>query len=224
MLLALAVNCHLQEIDNNNGDLTCIQQKKKNPFKTNRFYWPIRIMSLKSDLTSDTITDTSELLSISTQILSIIKTENYKKLASFIHPQLGIRFVPYTYIDTTESIVLTSKEFTRIIVQNKRIDWKSNWDPDMELELLTVKEFFKKFVYDADFLKAPVISINKFHNPATDLNNIEEIYPNCDVVECYFPGFDEKLDGMDFKILRLVFGTYKKDHFLVAIVHSEWTP
>ena len=168
-------------------------------------------------------TDTILLFKIATEILKTIKKRDYTKLASFVHPKYGILFSPYAYIDTSRSRVLSPTRLIQIAKQNKRINWHSSWS-DSGNEFLTISQYFKKYVYDADFLNAPVKSVNKFHSHGTDLNNINEVYPKCDVVEFYFSGFEEKYGGMDFRGLRLVFGLYNKKLYLIAIVHDEWTP
>jgi len=167
-------------------------------------------------------TGTTILLKISTEILKAIKKRDYYKLVSFIHPKYGVRFSPYAYIDTSGSRVLFSESLVKISKQHKPINWYSSWEG--EPEFLTVDQYFNKYVYDVDFLNAPVKSINKFHSQGTDLNNISEVYPKCDVVEFYFPGFEKKYEGIDFRGLRLVFKLYNKTPYLVAIVHDQWTP
>jgi hypothetical protein len=169
--------------------------------------------------------DTALLMSVSTEILKHIKARNYKKLALFIHPQHGLRFSPYAGIDTTDSQILSSKQLIQIAKQNKQLNWGSDWDDEADKpKLLTIDQYFKRFVYDVDFLNAELKSINKYHSQGTDLNNINEIYPDCNVVEFFFHGFEKKYEGMDFRALRLVFKTENNKPYLVAIVHDEWTP
>lgn len=169
-------------------------------------------------------TDTALLINVSLKILDAVKKRNYDTLASFIHPEYGVLFSPYAYIDTTDSQVLLPDRLIQISKQMDKINWGSAWDQGMEPELLTIDEYFSKHVYDVDFLNAPVVSINEFKSRGTDLNNIKDIFPECNVVEFFFPGFEEKNEGMDFRGLRLIFQFYNNRPCLVAIVHDEWTP
>ena len=89
---------------------------------------------------------------------------------------------------------------------------------------MTVDGYFKKFVYDVDFLNVELKSINQYHSQGTDLNNINETYPICDVVEFFFSGFDEKYEGHGFRALHLVYKMKNNRPYLVGIVHDEWTP
>jgi hypothetical protein len=168
-------------------------------------------------------TDTALLLKTSEEILKAIKKRDYNKFASYIHPEYGVLFSPYAYIDTIDYQVLSAEQLVKLSKQKKKINWNSSWDSE-EPEMFTIDEYFKKYVYDVDFLKAKIKSINNFHSRGTDLNNIEDVYPDCDIVEFYFPGFEEKYGGTDFRGLRLVFKYYNDKPFLIAIVHDEWTP
>jgi hypothetical protein len=44
------------------------------------------------------------------------------------------------------------------------------------------------------------------------------------MVEFFFPGFEKKYDGLDFRALRLVFRIENKNPYLVGVVHDQWTP
>ena len=166
--------------------------------------------------------DSTLLFRKATEILSAVKKGNYQSFAGFIHPQLGTRFSPYAYIDTVKDKKLLANEFIALEKQNKKINWNSAFSEDTEL--LNVKEYFAKFVYDVDFINAELKSLNKFHSQGTDLNNIQDVYPQNNIVEFFFPGFDKKYDGMDFRGLRLVFKMQDKIPYLVGVVHDKWTP
>ncbi len=176
----------------------------------------------KNDTAIDRQIDTLLLLNVSKEILKHIKSRNYKKFALFIHSQDHLRFSPYANIDTIKDQVLSAEQLLLLAKQNRKINWNSTWET--EPELLTVDGYFKKFVYDVDFLNAELKSINQYHSQGTDLNNINETYLICDVVEFFFSGFDEKYEGHDFRTLRLVYKTKNNKPYLVGIVHDEWTP
>ncbi|MEP7374793.1 MAG: hypothetical protein ABI675_15460 [Chitinophagaceae bacterium] len=175
----------------------------------------------KKDTVINKKVDTALLMNTSEKILGFIKNRNYVKFALFIHPQEYVRFSPYAYVDTVNNKVLSAGHFLQLAKQNKKIDWNSAFEGT---EFLTVDEYFKKFVYDVDFINAELKSINAYHSQGTDLNNIKEVYSGYDVVEFFFPGFEKKYEGLDFRALRLVYKTEKNKIFLVAIVHDKWTP
>lgn len=168
--------------------------------------------------------DTALFILVSEEIIRAIKTKNYKRFASFIHPQTGVRFSPYAYIDIVNDKVLSSDQFLQLLNQNKQINWNSSFESETNPEYLTVKEYFEKFVYDVDFLNADLKSINQYHSQGTDLNNIAEVYTEHTVVEFLFPGFEKKYEGLDFRALRLVFKVQNNKPQLTGIIHDQWTP
>ncbi len=166
----------------------------------------------------------SLVLPLTAQVLTLISQKDYSKLASFIHPVQGIRFSPYSYVDTTADIKLTAAEFLKQVSNKKQA--KLNWgyyDGSGEPITLTINDYFKKFVYDADFLHAENTSLNKMLGQGNSLNNLQAIYPNCIFTESYFKGFDKQYDGMDWRSLKLVYKKEGDKLYLVAIIHDQWT-
>jgi len=170
------------------------------------------------------IINDSMALPLSNEILTAVKNKNYEKFTSFIDSTEGIRFSPYEYIDTANDKTFTVQQFLNYAIDKKNV--KFTWgvyDGSGEKIILTVDEYFKKFVYDADFLNAPQINLNKTVSAGNSLNNIDSVYKNCVYVEFYFPRFDKKYEGMDWRSLKLVFKKAGNKLNLVAIIHDQWT-
>jgi len=170
------------------------------------------------------IINDSMALPLSKEILTAVKNKDYEKFASFIDSIEGIRFSSYGYIDTTRDKTFTIQHFLNYSTDEKNV--KFTWgvyDGSSEKIILTVDEYFKKFVYDVDFLNAPHINLNKTMSAGNSFNNIDSIYKNCVYVEFYFPGFDKKYEGMDWRSLKLVFKKAGNKLNLVAIIHDQWT-
>ncbi|WP_276500896.1 hypothetical protein [Terrimonas pollutisoli] len=164
----------------------------------------------------------SLLLQLSKNILATIKTKDLSKMSSYVHPGLGIRFSPYAFVDTIHQQHLLPQQLTTFNQQKKVLVWGSH-DGSGEPIKLSIHKYFDEFVYDADFINAPHQAVNKVLASGNSLNNLKVIYPNADFTEFYFPGFDPKYDGMDWKTLRLVFQTENNKAWLIAIIHDEWT-
>ncbi|MFP3354960.1 hypothetical protein R0K04_26795, partial [Pseudoalteromonas sp. SIMBA_153] len=64
--------------------------------------------------------------------------------------------------------------------------------------------------------------VNEFKNNGNSINNLKQIYQTSDVVEFNYKGTDE-YDGMDWRVLRLVFDEYQGKRYLVAIINDQWT-
>ncbi|NJD02611.1 MAG: hypothetical protein FIA99_08460 [Ruminiclostridium sp.] len=84
-------------------------------------------------------------------------------------------------------------------------------------------EYYKKFVYNADFLEAPQIVFNQPVQRGNSLVNLKEAYPDALSVEYHIPGIDPQYNGMDWKSLILMWEQKDGNWYLVGIIHSEWT-
>lgn len=164
----------------------------------------------------------SIILETTKQVLTAIKNNDFAKLVTYIHPVSGVRFSPYAYIDTTIDINLKRENFLDVVSKKDVLIW-GNYDGSGDTIRLTVDHYFKKFVYDHDFLNAEKTSLNKITGRGNSTNNLEDVYAGCAYTESYFSGFDKKFDGMDWASLRLVYKKYDNRYFLVGIVHDQWT-
>lgn len=170
---------------------------------------------------SITRADTS-LLDTSRIILSLLKNQDVEKLSSYISPSLKLRFSPYAFIDTTDSRAFTPYELKMAFQKSTTFIWGS-YDGSGDPIKMNIKDYWKKFVYNKDYLQAPERAVNNFVKTGNSLNNLKEIYPAAFFTEFYFPGFEKKYDGMDWQTLRLVFQQENGKPYLIAIVHDQWT-
>jgi hypothetical protein len=164
----------------------------------------------------------SIILSISKELLEIFKNKDYSELTRYIHPEMGVRFSPYAYIDTTSDQTFTNSTYNSAVKSTKKRIWGS-FDGTGEPIRMKFKEYFKRFVYDVDFLNAEKTTLNTKSSHGSDLDNLNDIYPGSIYTESYFSGFDEKYGGMDWRALRLVYKEYEGKYYLVGIIHDEWT-
>ncbi len=163
-----------------------------------------------------------QLLDLSSRILKSIKERDYAGLSKFIHPTSGVRFSLYGHIDTVSAQVISAGKLKKLGNNEQKITWGLMDGTGQPVDL-SIDGYFKRFVYDADFLNAEKKAVNTFLESGNSLNNLKEVYPGCDFTEFYFSGFDPKYSGMDWRTLRLVFKKYKDKNYLVGIVHDEWT-
>lgn len=164
----------------------------------------------------------SIILDLTKEVLTSIKNNDFKKLAEFIHPTIGIRFSPYAYIDTANNTKFTHDKFLGEINQSNKFNWGS-YDGEGDKIFLTINEYFLKFVYSADYVNAEKRSVNKMIGGGNSLNNLKTIYKGCDFSESYFSGFDKKFGGMDWRCVRLVFKKYNDKYYLIGVVNDQWT-
>ena len=166
--------------------------------------------------------DSASLVKLSTEILMAAKARDYEKLARYIHPEKGVRFSPFSYIDTTNNKKVSGEQLIKLAKEKKKIDWGSGY---AEPERLTADQYFAQCVYNEDYLTAGHISVNKINRGGTaEAINVNEVYPGRDIVEFFFPGKDKAAEGMDWTAVRLVFEMKDNTPYLVGIVFDHWTP
>lgn len=162
------------------------------------------------------------LVNLSKDILKTIKARDYKALAVYIHPQLGVRFSPYSFIDTENDRKLSAKQLMNTKQLKKKYTW-GEYDGSGEPIKMTVPEYFGRFIYDADFLTKGKVSVNEAVQRGNTANNIKEAYPGCVFTEFMIPGLDPRYEGIDWRALSLVYKKENDKFYLIGIIHSEHT-
>ncbi|WP_078380511.1 hypothetical protein [Sutcliffiella halmapala] len=155
-------------------------------------------------------------------IVSLLSTKDFAELETLVHPEKGVRFTPYGYVNAEEDQVFSSKEVVDLWENDRSFLW-GYYDGTGDPIELTFQEYYSRFVYDADYVNAKERSINQRLGQGNSLDNSKDIYPEGTVIEFHFPGFDEKYEGMDWKSLRLVLERDGDKWFLVGIIHDQWT-
>lgn len=155
------------------------------------------------------------------ETIKILKEYDLKALAQRVHPEKGLRFTPYAFVDGDQDLVFTAQEIQQA-GSGKKYIWGS-YDGSGEPIELTFEEYFKKFVYDADFAQAKEIGYNETLGKGNSLDNSKEFYEDSYIVEYYFPEIDPQYQGLDWRSLRLVFEKSGDNWYLTGIIHDQWT-
>ncbi|MBI3019616.1 MAG: hypothetical protein HYY61_06990 [Deltaproteobacteria bacterium] len=162
------------------------------------------------------------LKNIAQKTILAIQNKDFDTLSKLVHPDKGVRFSPYTYVEIEKDIVFTIDQIKNFFQDTQKYVW-GEYDGSGEPMEFTPSEYYKRFIYDQDFAKAKEIEINKVIGQGNTTNTISKVYPEASFVEYHFPGFDPKYSGMDWRSLRLVFEQKNGQWFLIGIVHDEWT-
>jgi hypothetical protein len=168
------------------------------------------------------VNDDSLVVAMKKQVLTALKNKDFNTFATYVHPTLGVRFSPYAFVDTASDLTFQANDLLSKISLKKKIHWGPYSAGEEEI-MMTVEQYFARFIYNADFLNAEKSSLNEMIGGGTTTNNLVETYKNCPFTESYFSGFEKKFDGMDWCSLRLVFKKHEGKYYLVGIVHDEWT-
>jgi hypothetical protein len=172
---------------------------------------------------NETEFDISDLEERQEQTIEILRNGDIDKLYSVVHPENGLRFSPYPYIDKKRDRSFTSTELENISGDNKVYTWGVQ-DGSGDAIKMTFTEYYQNYIYNHDFAEAPEIDKNDTIGSGNMVNNLQSVYPESEYIEYHFPGFEEEFDGMDWQSLRLIYEQDPEENwYLVGIVHAEWT-
>lgn len=155
------------------------------------------------------------------EVLVAFKNGDYSKLSSYVHPDKGVRFSPYSHVDPTHDKTFTASQIKGMAGNTTVYEWGS-YDGSGEPIKLNFADYVKKFVYDKDFLTAKQVSFNYPIGKGNTLNNAAEKYPDATIIEYHFPG-TAQYDGMDWRSLKLAFEKKDGVWYLVGVIHDQWT-
>lgn len=160
-----------------------------------------------------------------TTVMRALSRKDMNQLAAWVHPEKGLQFSPYGYIDPKKDLVFTRAEVEGLMEDGTKRVWRA-FPGSGELIEMTFADYYDRFVYDADFLEDAEIAVNKGLGQGTMINNLNQVYPEdqYDFVEYHIAGIDPSVEGMDWRSLRLVFEKIGEDRALVGIIHDQWTP
>ena len=155
------------------------------------------------------------------QVLTFLKDQNFEELVKYFSNS-GVLFSPYGNIDVKTGKKLDPDDFMESIHKNWMLTW-GNYDGSGEPIKLSVKNYLKKFVYNADYLNAEAIGYDETIKEGNTRINLKEVYPDKHFIDYHFSGFDQKKEGMDWTSLKLVFEKQDGQYFLIAVIHDQWT-
>jgi hypothetical protein len=165
---------------------------------------------------------------LAAQAILAIRDHNLAKLAGLIHPVKGVTFSPYAYVRPLqgapgEADLVFSRSQLESLWSDPTVYVWGTFDGSGEPIELSFREYYERFIYDADFAQPDVIGYDVVVGQGNTISNIATVYPNAVLVEYHFEGFDPEYAGMDWRSLRLVIEEYEGSWYLLGIVHDEWT-
>lgn len=166
---------------------------------------------------------TKEMVSYkASQVIEVLRDRDLDRLASLVHPTLGLRFSPYAYVREAD-IMVAVEDVPKLLSEDTVRLWGAYDGSGTPIEL-TFEQYYNQFIYDHDFANAEEIGYNRrIGGEGGTVNNILDFYPGGVMVEYHFTGFNPDYAGLDWRSLRLVFSQDGGGWFLVGIVHDEWT-
>lgn len=162
------------------------------------------------------------LLGAAVNALTLIANQDFASLSTVVHPVQGVRFSPYAYVEVENHIKFSAQDIAGLPSNNTVYTWGA-YDGSGDPIELSFADYYKRFVYDQEFIDPHIVGLNRVIGMGNTIVNIADAYPNASFVEFHFTGFDPQYEGMDWRSLFLVFEELNGKWFLVGIAHNEWT-
>ncbi len=165
----------------------------------------------------------SSVLQVAKQVVEIFNAQDGKKLASLVHPEKGVRFSPYAFVDTENDVVFSDIQIERFWADERIYTWGVADGTGNPINM-TPSQYCREYIMDRDFLNSFSININSDRAFGNTNNNAAMIYPYGTRVEFYIESaMQNGTPELDWAALRLVFEKSKNSWFLIAVIHDEWT-
>ena len=157
------------------------------------------------------------------EVIATMKGKDGPRLAEFVHPERGVRFSPYAFVNVGGDRVLSRADVRTIWEDDGVYSW-GHADGTGEPILLTSARYFERFVMDRDFTAATSVTVDDYPERGTTNSNAADVYPNGTSVEFFLAPVGGQGDpAFDWRALRLVFESHDGSWRLVAVIHDEWT-
>lgn len=165
--------------------------------------------------------DSADLLDRAMEVAVLLRDRNWTALASTVHPEDGVTFTPYSNVSESDQ-TFTGSQVAAFGSDSNLYLW-GYYDGVGDPMELTPKEYFDRFVFNADYTEAPYLAVNRVLSRGNSLENVADAYPDGQFVEFYFDMLEEQYEGFDWCALKLVFRPYEDELMLVGVIHSQWT-
>jgi hypothetical protein len=161
--------------------------------------------------------------SLAHEVVRVLSRRDIDSLAKLAHPTKGIRFTPYTRVDSKTDRRFTPSELRTQWPKPDSLLW-GTFDGSGDPMRLSFRQYFDKFVYDFDFARAPRVARDSATmGNGNSIYNLKEAYPGATIVEFNSPGADPKYGGMDWRSLWVVLEKLDSRWVVVGLVHGSWT-
>ncbi|CAD7812092.1 hypothetical protein CHRY9390_02463 [Chryseobacterium aquaeductus] len=174
----------------------------------------------RNDTKQDALSTEVALKKTNDELLQAIKVGYFDIFANYIHPQKGVRFSMYAFVNQNEDKHFTKTDFEKYLPTNTIFTWGSR-DGSGEIYKATLNKYLNDWAFKKDFTKSEY-SFNQFLGGGNSLNNLKEIYPKTYFTENYMKG-SEQYGGIDWNALRFVFEEFDGKYYVVAVINDEWT-
>lgn len=154
-------------------------------------------------------------------LLDALMNEDFETIADHAHPEEGVRFSPYVYVQADDQ-VFHSDDLDNWLADDTVYHWGAEDGTGDPIEKTTT-EYYERFLVNHNYQSWDERVYNEDMNRGNTENNIQTFFPDASFTEYYVDGDEEEYAGMDWGSNTLVMQKYDGDWYLIAIVNDEWT-
>jgi hypothetical protein len=156
------------------------------------------------------------------KVILALKQRDMNALAKYVHPEKGVRFSPYLFINLDSDPVFSADKIRSFFQDRAERIWGYYEDTAKPLKL-TNEAYFNSFVYDENYAFADQINYNREIKGSLTAGNVFEVYPKTIVVEYLCSKNGNPEEDSDWRDLKLIFAAEGESWYLVGLVHDQWT-
>lgn len=165
--------------------------------------------------------DQGTLKARAAEVVTALRDKDFARLSTLAHPDQGIRFSPYAFVDLQKHVRLDRATLARGFANPQRYLWGHTDGQGAPMEW-TFEEFYTRQLWDRDYSKATMIAIDTRQQNGNTIDNSRQAYPNAHVVEYHLPSTDPNT-SLDWGSLRIVLEDKGGTWYVVGLIHDEWT-
>jgi hypothetical protein len=170
---------------------------------------------------SANVSTTPDVVRAAQEVVAAMQAKDGERLAGLAHPQKGVRFSPYAYVDREHDRVFSGQQIKKFWTDRQTYNWGDE-DGTGDPIMLTPAQYYERFIMDRDFANPSSISVNADRASGNTQNNAAVGYPDGTRVELYLAPASGNPE-FDWAALRLVFEQVAGTWYLVGVIHDQWT-
>lgn len=158
---------------------------------------------------------------ISNIVIEAVMQEDWQTIANYVHPEKGLLLSPHVHVED-DAVVIEKDKVSSLLASEEVFDWGLYDGKGTPIEL-TPAEYVEEFLDMTPYEQPDEILVNDLQDRGNTINNVQEKYPDAEIIEYYYGG-SEEYAGIDWSSVLFVYEKSESgDVQLIAIVRDMWT-
>jgi hypothetical protein len=189
------------------------------------------MLALPTACGSENVAGGRSLESRADAVLEALYDRDWEAFAELVHPERGVLFSAYSFVDREEDVVLHRSALLEIPFVDTLYVWGREDGTGDAIEE-TPKTFIEERLLDRDFRDAERGARNQTLGSGNTVNNLPEVFhdaprgqePDQEIAFIeYHDAGTEAFGGMDWASLRIVFERVDGRWYVIGLVRDQWT-